>query len=291
MRRGFVLLTVAAAGLVLWAEFGGDRADTARARVAAALPTLDTVARAAAAEWSPLEIDGRPAFVYLPRGLPHGEKPPRPIPWVWYAPTVRGSPKPVHAWMFRRLLDAGFAIAGVGIGESMGNPKGRAIYSAFHERATEAFGLAKRACLMPQSRGGLMLYNWAAEHPEAVACIAGIYTVCDIRRWPGLERAAPAYGLTEPQLAAVVEQHNPIDRLLPLAEAGVPILHIHGDNDRSVPIEQHAGALAKRYQELGGEVELLVVAGGGHDDAKEIFERQEVVDFVLEHGVPGVAKR
>ena len=41
-----------------------------------------------------------------------------------------------------------------------------------------------------------MLYNWAAENPSRVGCIAGIYTVCDLRSYPGLERACGAYGLS-----------------------------------------------------------------------------------------------
>ena len=41
-----------------------------------------------------------------------------------------------------------------------------------------------------------MLYNWAVENLEAVACIAGIYSVCDLRSYPGLDKACRAYGLT-----------------------------------------------------------------------------------------------
>jgi hypothetical protein len=37
-----------------------------------------------------------------------------------------------------------------------------------------------------------MLYNWACEHPESVACIAGIYPVCNLRSFPGLDRAGGA---------------------------------------------------------------------------------------------------
>ena len=37
-----------------------------------------------------------------------------------------------------------------------------------------------------------MLYNWAAENPRRIACIAGIYPVCDFRSWPGVEKTAAA---------------------------------------------------------------------------------------------------
>ena len=45
-----------------------------------------------------------------------------------------------------------------------------------------------------------MLYCWAAENPQAVACIAGIYPVCNIASYPGIDRACGAYGLTAQQL-------------------------------------------------------------------------------------------
>ena len=64
-----------------------------------------------------------------------------------------------------------------------------------------AYGMSERPCLLPQSRGALMLYNWAAENPTRVACIAGICTVCDLRSYPGLEKACGAYGLSAAELA------------------------------------------------------------------------------------------
>jgi glyceraldehyde 3-phosphate dehydrogenase len=72
--------------------------------------------------------------------------------------------------------------------------------------------------VLARSRGGLMLYNWAAEHPECVAGIAGIYPVGNLRSWPGLDRACGAYGLTAAQFEEQLTQHNPIDRLAPLAK-------------------------------------------------------------------------
>ena len=135
-------------------------------------------------------------------------------------------------WMFERFLEAGIAVAGVDVGESYGSPKGRAHFTALYRELVERRGFSRKPCLLARSRGGLMLYNWAAEHPDSVGCIAGIYPVCNIRSWPGLDKACGAYGLSAAQLEEKLTQHNPIDRLAPLAEAGVPIFHIHGDSDR-----------------------------------------------------------
>lgn len=274
-----ILLFVAVAAVVTMsrADSAARADDSARARVTAALPTLDAVATAARGEVTYLDVADCPAFLIRPPG----RQPSTPMPWVWYAPAIRGQPRPAHVWMFRQFLAEGIAVVGIDVGESMGNPGGRAAFSAFHSLLTEEYGCAERAILMPQSRGALMLYNWAAENPGHVACVAGIYTVCDMSSWPGLKRAAPAYGLSEEGLAAVLPQHNPIDRLEPLAKADIPLLHIHGDSDDPAPIEENSGELARRYRKLGGSVELIVVPGKGHEEAKEIFQCQQVADFVI----------
>ena len=103
-------------------------------------------------------IEGRTAFLIQP----DVKSPKEPVPWVWYAPTLRGLPGGAEKWMFERFLKAGIAIAGIDVGESYGSPKGRALYSALHRHLVEKRGMARQACLLARSRGGLMLYSWAA---------------------------------------------------------------------------------------------------------------------------------
>jgi pimeloyl-ACP methyl ester carboxylesterase len=89
--------------------------------------------------------------------------------------------------------------------------------------------------------------------------------------------------LTEAELEAQLAQHNPIDRLGPLAKAEVPILHIHGDVDKLVPLEKNSGELTRRYRALGGQMKLIVIPGKGHQVCDEFFHCQEMVDFVVAH--------
>ncbi len=126
-----------------------------------------------------------------------------------------------------------------------------------------------------------MLYSWAAENPDSVACIAGIYPVCNIDSYPGLARACGAYGMTKGQLAAKLSEHNPIDRLAPLAKAKVPIFHIHGDRDAVVPLDENSGEIEKRYAKLGGEMKLVVIKMQGHNMWSGWFRCRELVDFVI----------
>jgi hypothetical protein len=219
------------------------------------------------------------AFVIMP-----GVKKTGPVPWVLYAPTLgKGLPGDAEKWMFERFLAAGIAIAGVDVGESYGNPKGRAVYNELHAQLVRERGFDTKACLLGRSRGGLMLYCWAAENADKVRCITGIYPVCNIASYPGIGQACGAYGMTEAQLKEKLTEHNPIDRLSSLAKAGVPILHIHGDVDTVVPLKDNSGLVAERYAKLGGKMELLIPKGQGHNMWEGFFQCQELVDFLIKH--------
>jgi len=234
------------------------------------------------------EVEGRTAFVILPSVGNHPAN--RPTPWVWYAPTLPALPEARESWMFERFLAAGIAVAGVDVGESYGNPQGRAHFTAFYRELVERRGFSRKPCLLARSRGGLMLYNWAAEHPDSVGCIAGIYPVCNLRSWPGLNKASGAYGLTAAQLDAQLTQNNPIDRLTPLAKAGVTIFHIHGDADDVVPLKDNSALLASRYRELGGSMRLRIPPGQGHNVWDGFFQCQELVEFVIAHASPAAER-
>lgn len=205
------------------------------------------------------------------------------IPWVWYAPNLPRLPGKAEQWMFDQFFAAGVAVAGIDVGESYGSPDGRRLFTQLYEKVTKDYGLAAKPCLLARSRGGLMLYNWAAEHPGKVSGIAGIYPVCNLLSYPGLQRACGAYRLSEAGLMSALSQHNPIDRLAPLAAAGVEIFHIHGDQDRVVPLSDNSGVVHERYNKLGGSMQLKTVAGQGHNMWRGFFESQELVDFVIEH--------
>lgn len=239
-------------------------------------PRTVTIAGQPAEEFS---VDGCRAFVILPPQPATG----RPQPWVWYAPTLPGLPAKEETWMFERFRAAGLAIAGIDVGESFGSPAGRAHFTALHRELVSGRGFSPRPVLLARSRGGLMLYNWAVEHADSVAAVAGIYPVCNLESYPTLAKACGAYGLTEAELAAQLAAHNPVDRIASLAKAGVPLLHLHGDQDAIVPLERNSAELASRYRAAGGSMELIVFPGQGHNYWSGWFESQRLVDFVIAH--------
>jgi len=226
------------------------------------------------------KLNGNDAFIILPAEVTSE------TPWVWYAPTLPQYPGKEEQWMFQRFLDAGIAVAGIDVGESYGSPAGRKSYTEFFNYLVNTREFGKRPVLLARSRGGLMLYSWAIENPQSVAGIAGIYPVCNLTSYPGIERACGAYGLSAEELEADLKQYNPVDRLEPLAAADVPVFHIHGDQDDVVPLPANSGMLADRYRALGGNVTLEVVAGQGHNMWTGWFQSEKLVEFVLANARP-----
>lgn len=172
----------------------------------------------------------------------------------------------------------------------MANPAARKGFEAFYHHVRRDHRLDAKACLLAQSRGGLNQYHLAAAHPEWVQCIAGIYPVADLRSYPRLERAAPIYGLSVEELTAQLALHNPIALLAPIARADIPILHVHGDSDKLVPLEANSGAIYESYRKLGGRMRLIVVTGCGHEAKPVYFESEELLRFLRTQGrnlVPG----
>jgi hypothetical protein len=224
-------------------------------------------------------LSGHRAFVILPPVC----KDITAQPWIWYAPTLPGLPTLEEEGMIGKFLDAGIAIAGIDVGESYGSPRGRELFSALYDELNEIRGFSKKPALLARSRGGLMLYNWAVEHPDSVSCVAGIYPVCNLRSYPGLAKASVAYEMSETELAAELANHNPVDRIAPLAQAGVPIFHLHGDNDEVVPLEENSALLAENYRKHGGDMELIVVKRQGHNRDPHWFQSTALMNFVIKY--------
>jgi pimeloyl-ACP methyl ester carboxylesterase len=226
-----------------------------------------------------LTVAGRPAFIFLP---PEGKRN-SPQPWVMYAPTLPGYPDSHEKWMHERFLEAGIAVAGVDVGEAYGSPKGREGLTALYRELTGTRRFAARPVLLGRSRGGLWVTSWAEENPDRVAGIAGIYPVFDLRTYPGLGKAATAYGLSEAELKEKLNELNPINRVEVLARSGVPAFLIHGDEDKVVPLKENSAALVERYREAGkaDAVTLIVAKGQGHNFWEGFFRCQPLVDFVI----------
>ena len=215
-------------------------------------------------------------------------------PWVWYAPTLFRNlppngqlPNARTHWLFSKLLAKGIWIAGVDVGESYGAPAGRSVYSDFYKTVTAQFNLSKRPCFLAQSRGGLMGFDWAIEHPGDVRCIAAIYPVLNLATWPPRNsplfgEAAKAYGNDSPaNFQRRLVELSPISHAGPLAKKRIPIFIIHGDSDRLVPVQENSQLFVDTYKRRGGTAELVVVSGKGHQEVDEYFKSDKLLEFLL----------
>ncbi|MFO1460084.1 MAG: sialate O-acetylesterase [Verrucomicrobiota bacterium] len=235
----------------------------------------------------PFSVGGHRAFLFLP-------PPPlrrQPQPWIFYAPTLPGLPDGAERWMHERFLSEGIAIAGVDVGEGYGSPKTHDAFERLHRELVEFRGFAPRPCLLGRSRGGLWVTSWAIAHPDRVAGIAGIYPVIDFRSYPGLSRAASAYGLSPDELGARSAEFNPVERVSVLATARVPVLLVHGDADTVVPLPENSAEMVRRYRDAGAEslIRLIVLPGQGHNFAEAFFRNEELVAFAISRARAGAA--
>lgn len=237
-----------------------------------------------------LRVRDRIAYLVTPTGPVDPQK-----RWVWEFPfwlgINDGFGNLAHRYYIEKALAAGFHVAGVDVGPSLGNPASAAVCQEFYEQLVSKFGLNKRARLLGHSHGGLIAYGWAFRHPACVDRIAGMAPATDFRSYPTLPNVAAFrmkgldYGLSLEELERRAPEFNPIDNLAPLAKAGVKILHLHGANDKLVPMSANSTELARRYAQLGCVAELVVLKSlpdskRGHD-GPELYQSARLVAFLL----------
>ncbi|MAG58117.1 MAG: hypothetical protein CMJ83_17670 [Planctomycetes bacterium] len=229
------------------------------------------------------EVDGSSCYVVKPKHPAPGN------PWVWRARFPN-----YHREADVILLARGFHIARINTDGMLGSPRAMKHWDAFYSFMIKN-GLAKRVALHGVSRGGLFVYGFASRHPERVACVYADTPVCDVKSWPGgkgngLGHAGTwrallkEYGFTEKQ--ALDYAGNPIDTLEPIARARIPILHIVSLTDKVVPPAENTFLVAKRYQELGGAMEVIVVKAGTQKSNGHHFAHPDnlrVADFIERH--------
>jgi pimeloyl-ACP methyl ester carboxylesterase len=222
------------------------------------------------------EVDELKCRVVTPREIANGR------PWVWRARFFGHEPQTDIA-----LLQNGFHVAYVDVADLFGSPKAVARWNVFYEYLTTQHSFSPKPALEGFSRGGLIIYNWAYANPDKVSCIYADAPVCDFKSWPMKGSSAKtwdacleAYGFTEEQ--ALKFQNNPIDNLKPLAEAGIPLLHVVGDADVVVPLSENTAIIEQRYKAMGGSIQVIHKPGVGHHP-HSLEDPAPIVAFILKH--------
>lgn len=237
-----------------------------------------------------LRVHDRIAYLVKPTGAVDSQK-----RWIFEFPfwlgINDGFGHVAHRHYIEKALAAGFHIAGVDVGASCGSPAAADVCQEFYEQLVAKHGLHKRARLLSHSHGGLIAYGWAFRHPTCVDRIGGMCPATDFRTYPTLPGVITVptkgldYGLSLEELDRRAGEFNPVDNLAPLAKAGVKILHLHGDADTLIPTGANSTELARRYRELGGDAEIVILKGlgptkRGHD-GPELYDSAALVKFLL----------
>lgn len=218
--------------------------------------------------------------VVVPRQVADGK------PWVWRARFFGHEPQ-FDIAMLRR----GYHVVYCDVSNLYGSPEAVKRWNEFYRYLRFEHRFADRAVLEGMSRGGLIVYNWAAANPDKVAVIYGDAPVMDFKSWPGgkgngtgsagaWKTCLEAYRLTEEE--ALTYKGNPIDNLAPLAKAGIPIIHVVGDADQVVPVAENTAIAEARYKQLGGVFQVIHKPDTGHHP-HSLKDPQPIVDFVLQH--------
>ncbi|MDA1141880.1 MAG: prolyl oligopeptidase family serine peptidase [Planctomycetota bacterium] len=208
-------------------------------------------------------------------------------PWIWRARFFGHEPQADKAL----LGEHGFHLVYCDVSNLFGSPLAVQRWNDFYKYLTTEHNFSRKVALEGMSRGGLIIYNWAAANPEKVSCIYGDAPVCDFKSWPGgkgksklskgaWEACLKAYGFNEEQ--AIEFKGNPIDTLAPLAMAGIPLLNVVGDADDVVPVAENTAILEERYKALGGSIQVIHKPGVGHHP-HSLKDPKPIVDFVVKH--------
>ncbi len=226
------------------------------------------------------KFDGVDAKIVLPN------KPKKQKYWIWRTQFWNLSPQ-----VDTGLLALGYYVVFVDVADLYGNSVARARFNKFYKYLHTKFHLNKKVVLEGLSRGGLDAYNWAAENPEKVSCIYADAPVCDIKSWPGglgngngsrsdWRKCLKAYDVNETTVGNL--RNLPIYTCIKLAKAKVPVMHLCGDKDKVVPCLENTFILAKTYRKAGGEIQIIVKKGIGHQP-HGLDNPKPIIDFILKN--------
>ncbi len=205
-------------------------------------------------------------------------------PWIWRARFWGHEPQADIA-----LLERGFHIVYCDVAELFGNDEALSIWDAYYQMLTGA-GLAKKSVMEGMSRGGMYIYRWAAKYPDRVAGIYGDAPVLDIKSWPGGKGSGPGsqgsweefkkdFGFTSEE-EALKFKGSPLDLAEEIAHIGFPMLHVVGDADDVVPVDENTGPFEQRVLSAGGTIKVIHKPGIGHHPHC-LPNPKPIVDFAL----------
>lgn len=240
------------------------------------------------------QLDGVPCKVVRPAKEAQGR------PWIWRARFWGHEPQTDID-----LLEQGFHVVYCDVADLYGADKAVKRWNKFYKYLVKN-GFHKKAVLEGMSRGGLIVYNWAAQNSDKVACIYADAPVMDIKSWPmgkgayagsaeDVTRMLAAYGF-ENEEQALRWKKNPLNHAAKIAQADIPVLHVVGDADDIVPVSENTALFEAEMKRLGAPITVIHKPGIGHHP-HSLNNPESIVRFILKatgrwsnnctHAVPG----
>jgi pimeloyl-ACP methyl ester carboxylesterase len=204
--------------------------------------------------------------------------------WIWRARFWGHEPQ-----LDKALLEKGFHVVYVDVADLFGNAEAVKRWDDFYAFCRKEYQLNPKVVLEGMSRGGLIIYNWAAQNTDKVFSIYADAPVCDIRSWPGglfagrgslsdWDKCLKAYGLDS---ASVRDFKGiPIFNSIAVAKAKIPVIHVYGESDEVVPFLENTYLLAAEFRKAGGDITLIPKPGVGHHP-HSLSDPQLLVDFIM----------
>ncbi len=221
-------------------------------------------------------------------------------PWIWRARFWGHEPQ-----LDLALLEKGYHVMYCDVSTLYGNKEAVRRWNSFYQ-LMQNLDFSEKVVLEGMSRGGLIIYNWAAENPEKVACIYADAPVLDGTSWPGGKltgNGEQLTGIREKRLGKGSEEDwkrfldafeisgksfqdaiavSPISQARKIAEAGIPLIHVIGEADDVVPPSENTDPFEAEILKYGGEIKVIRKPGIGHHP-HSLDDPTPILKFILKH--------
>lgn len=229
-------------------------------------------------ECADFTFNGRACKIVKPKIVNPGKE------WIWRARFWGHEPQTDIA-----LLERGFHVVYCDVAELFGNTEAVAAWNSFYHYMQQ-LGLNKKMTLEGFSRGGIYIYNWALVNKTKVNCIYADAPVLDLKSWPGGKGRGPGsaadweifkkdYRFTTDE-EAMAFKGNPLDRAREIAKLKIPLLHVVGDADEVVPLDENTAPFEQKIKAAGGNIIVIHKPGVKHHP-HSLANPGIIVDFIL----------
>lgn len=171
---------------------------------------------------------------------------------------------------------------------------------AFQKFLVEKLGWAPKCGLIGMSWGGFYSVRYASTHPD---CVCGIYLDAPLLdfstlrgfngngNW-GRKGLAKYYPFITDTYTGKDDPYQSVNRAVPIAKAGIPMLILYGGKDNVVPPAENCERFAPAFEQAGGDL-MIERRGtyGHHPHGVEPNEVSRLVNFFNRAYTPAKAKK